>query len=555
MLSQSGAAGRPPHPTTPSPAVCALGAAATLILLSTLTGVYATEKAWLLCSTQATIRLSFDDAQDSASNWLILPPLSSCWYPPGFTYVFDTTSLHCHALDTSEPANRNRPVDTCAQMCDRAEECLSWSVQCGQTDSSVYDAMPTHYLCCQHGTSSASYRVPGPPACSWAGVRNTTAVISSDDDDDDSQSCGKIVIAPVGFIMVLTVPIQNTTTALQVYDGSSASAPLLGSISSSSLGAVNLRSLRSTSRYMFVVMNAGGDNDMSACNMADSFRARLGAERPYTEPQSTPEQSSGGPHTDGIKAESRWYMYAFITAHLILWSLVCAIVGTASCAVMFLWVADIRFAIEWTRRADGELYDGRNGRPRRGRMTLQTRHDLDARQARSAQRQRNVTMNPAAEVIAPAPRDSHTPRRQSVIDALQSGMFVQPSAFGADVTGSEDECIICLMEIEPEEIVVTLQCSHTYHAKCITRWAARTATCPTCRTKISIQDCALHENDVRPVPTVIPHRFCSHEFVHHIYIHSFFNTSFCLNRSTLTSTRYYTRQTPALAARLRPAGR
>lgn len=42
-------------------------------------------------------------------------------------------------------------------------------------------------------------------------------------------------------------------------------------------------------------------------------------------------------------------------------------------------------------------------------------------------------------------------------------------------------CPICLVETEPGERVITLDCNHTYHVECICTWTKRVAICPACR--------------------------------------------------------------------------
>jgi hypothetical protein len=46
----------------------------------------------------------------------------------------------------------------------------------------------------------------------------------------------------------------------------------------------------------------------------------------------------------------------------------------------------------------------------------------------------------------------------------------------------EYSCSICLEKDEEE--LLTFKCNHTFHVKCVIRWANIKNTCPECRTKI-----------------------------------------------------------------------
>ncbi|XP_021711071.1 E3 ubiquitin-protein ligase RNF181-like [Aedes aegypti] len=50
---------------------------------------------------------------------------------------------------------------------------------------------------------------------------------------------------------------------------------------------------------------------------------------------------------------------------------------------------------------------------------------------------------------------------------------------------AKKECAICLEELDSN--VKALECSHSYHERCIDMWLEKKRTCPTCRhvTKIS----------------------------------------------------------------------
>lgn len=43
------------------------------------------------------------------------------------------------------------------------------------------------------------------------------------------------------------------------------------------------------------------------------------------------------------------------------------------------------------------------------------------------------------------------------------------------------ECSVCLIPIEPDEHVATMQCTHQFHKKCILSWLDYKHNCPYCR--------------------------------------------------------------------------
>ncbi|XVF17167.1 hypothetical protein REPUB_Repub10bG0096100 [Reevesia pubescens] len=50
---------------------------------------------------------------------------------------------------------------------------------------------------------------------------------------------------------------------------------------------------------------------------------------------------------------------------------------------------------------------------------------------------------------------------------------------------SNNECAVCLSELEEGEKVRRLNCKHTFHKDCLDRWLQQCwATCPLCRTKV-----------------------------------------------------------------------
>lgn len=59
-----------------------------------------------------------------------------------------------------------------------------------------------------------------------------------------------------------------------------------------------------------------------------------------------------------------------------------------------------------------------------------------------------------------------------------------------------EQCVICLENMEGNENILTLECSHTYHKECINDWLDRAQTCPMCRQKVepenTIRDLAIN---------------------------------------------------------------
>ena len=49
------------------------------------------------------------------------------------------------------------------------------------------------------------------------------------------------------------------------------------------------------------------------------------------------------------------------------------------------------------------------------------------------------------------------------------------------VTAPEGECAICFAEYVPGSYQLSLPCGHAFHSRCLTRWLARSDTCPLCR--------------------------------------------------------------------------
>ncbi|KAI3669199.1 hypothetical protein L6452_40426 [Arctium lappa] len=53
---------------------------------------------------------------------------------------------------------------------------------------------------------------------------------------------------------------------------------------------------------------------------------------------------------------------------------------------------------------------------------------------------------------------------------------------GLKLPGLDKECVICLSEFVPEELVKVLpKCNHGFHVQCIDKWLSSHSSCPTCR--------------------------------------------------------------------------
>lgn len=60
---------------------------------------------------------------------------------------------------------------------------------------------------------------------------------------------------------------------------------------------------------------------------------------------------------------------------------------------------------------------------------------------------------------------------------------------------SQEECIVCLMEFEEDEMVKILPCGHMFHTDCIDEWLKRSTFCPLCKA------------DPRELKPISPRRF------------------------------------------------
>lgn len=49
------------------------------------------------------------------------------------------------------------------------------------------------------------------------------------------------------------------------------------------------------------------------------------------------------------------------------------------------------------------------------------------------------------------------------------------------------DCAVCMEKIRANERVTTSgKCMHSFHTNCIDEWIVRQATCPTCRSELSV---------------------------------------------------------------------
>eukprot|EP00262_Sarcandra_glabra_P017057 TRINITY_DN5726_c2_g2_i1.p1 TRINITY_DN5726_c2_g2~~TRINITY_DN5726_c2_g2_i1.p1 ORF type:complete len:237 (-),score=42.40 TRINITY_DN5726_c2_g2_i1:209-919(-) len=59
--------------------------------------------------------------------------------------------------------------------------------------------------------------------------------------------------------------------------------------------------------------------------------------------------------------------------------------------------------------------------------------------------------------------------------------ILQEECTSTHTTGDKDEeCLICLMEYEEDDILMTLPCKHNYHSDCVTKWLQIKKICPVC---------------------------------------------------------------------------
>lgn len=53
------------------------------------------------------------------------------------------------------------------------------------------------------------------------------------------------------------------------------------------------------------------------------------------------------------------------------------------------------------------------------------------------------------------------------------------------------DCVICLQDYKNEEEIITLPCTHLFHAACIKDWLQRDKSCPICKFTITNESLGL----------------------------------------------------------------
>ncbi|KAK8567290.1 hypothetical protein V6N13_105266 [Hibiscus sabdariffa] len=136
-------------------------------------------------------------------------------------------------------------------------------------------------------------------------------------------------------------------------------------------------------------------------------------------------------------------------------------------------------------------------------VSRENREDPDLETSHS-QRERIVLINPFTQGMVVIEGDSN-------VEALlrgQANKDGQPPASKASIeampsveTGeSEDgECVVCLEEWKPGEVVKEMPCKHKFHDGCIEKWLAIHGTCPVCRYKMPVdeEDMGIKRDELR----------------------------------------------------------
>ncbi|XP_021887185.1 E3 ubiquitin-protein ligase ATL41-like [Carica papaya] len=96
------------------------------------------------------------------------------------------------------------------------------------------------------------------------------------------------------------------------------------------------------------------------------------------------------------------------------------------------------------------------------------------RQARRRAIIYRLALSPAPQVNSSEP--PKTGLDQEIINSLPVIVFKKADG--------EDECSVCLSELEDEEMARVLpNCNHSFHVDCIDKWLSSNSTCPICRTE------------------------------------------------------------------------
>lgn len=76
-------------------------------------------------------------------------------------------------------------------------------------------------------------------------------------------------------------------------------------------------------------------------------------------------------------------------------------------------------------------------------------------------------------ILVASSEDGMVPASKSSIEYLEP--------MEAHERNSKDECVVCLDELGEETQVLSMPCSHMFHAQCITKWLQKSHYCPICR--------------------------------------------------------------------------
>jgi len=70
---------------------------------------------------------------------------------------------------------------------------------------------------------------------------------------------------------------------------------------------------------------------------------------------------------------------------------------------------------------------------------------------------------------------------QGLDPRIIESILVTKVADAKKLPNDKKDCIICLMDFETNEEIITLPCAHIYHSQCIKDWFLRDKTCPCCK--------------------------------------------------------------------------
>lgn len=119
--------------------------------------------------------------------------------------------------------------------------------------------------------------------------------------------------------------------------------------------------------------------------------------------------------------------------------------------------------------------------------------DQETSQETTSQRERIILVNPFTQGMVVVEGDSN-------LEALLRGWVNkdgQPPASKASIEAmpsvkigeSEDgECVVCLEEWKPGEVVKEMPCKHKFHDECIQKWLVIHGSCPVCRYKMPVDE-------------------------------------------------------------------